>query len=178
MFDLTSARGIQREKQRQARPVTTVDHGGEKELHFPWKGAAIAVAAGVLVTSLLAISSSGRTFGSAVGPPDFNTSDARIIDDQSHVENGVDDSPWWEGRTWAGEIDTCVAATADAPGCEWLAGKLIHRRCELKTYQTFAAALAVGATFDVLHQEAVNEGDCRGGSETPVGGRDEPLRQE
>lgn len=75
---------------------------------------------------------------------------------------GVQQSrPWWEGRTWAGEIDVCVAATDDESGCQLLAGLLIHRRCELKMYQTFVAALSVGASFEALYQEAVEQGECQ-----------------
>lgn len=172
MLSATSARGIQQEKQGQADAAGR-HSGSERGFHFPWRRVAIAVAAGLLLILVLGISSPWSTSGSTTGPPGATPHDARAVDNHSHVENRVDGSPWWEGRTWAGEIDVCVTATADAPGCEWLAGKLIHLRCELKTYQTFAAALAVGASFDALHQEAVSEGDCRGGSKTSDGGRGE-----
>lgn len=75
--------------------------------------------------------------------------------------------PWWAGRTWAGEIDVCVEATDDESGCQWLAGLLIHRRCELKMFQTFAAALAVGASFEVLYDDAVRQGECQEVRELP-----------
>ena len=67
---------------------------------------------------------------------------------------------WYEGRTWAGEIDVCVAATNDAAGCQWLAGLLIHSRCELRVYQTFAAALSVGGSFEELQESAIQDGHC------------------
>ncbi|HUG32234.1 MAG TPA: hypothetical protein VMM14_05015 [Acidimicrobiia bacterium] len=79
---------------------------------------------------------------------------------------------WWEGRTWGGEIDVCAEATLDESGCQWLAGWLIHRRCELKTYQTFAAALFVGGSLTVLFDDAVLAGDCR--EERDVSSADTP----
>lgn len=63
--------------------------------------------------------------------------------------------------TWAEEIDVCVDATGDSPGCEWLAGLLIHRRCEVGSYQTFAAALSVGGSLGDLYKSAVEAGDCK-----------------
>lgn len=82
------------------------------------------------------------------------TSAARIAD----TENAT--RPWYEGRRWAGEIDVCVEATNDASGCQWLAGMLIHRRCELKIYQTFAAALFIGASFEAIYGDAIAKGEC------------------
>lgn len=63
-------------------------------------------------------------------------------------------------RSWASEIDVCVSATDDVPGCQWLAGLLIHRRCQMGIYQTFVAALSVGGAFEVVYEEAANSGDC------------------
>ena len=72
----------------------------------------------------------------------------------------IPEDSWYEGRTWAGEIDICVAATNDAAGCQWLAGLLIHSRCELRVYQTFAAALSVGGSFEELQESAIEDGYC------------------
>jgi hypothetical protein len=62
--------------------------------------------------------------------------------------------------TWATEIDVCVAATMDPSGCQWLAGLLIHRRCAMRTYQTLASGLAMGASFEVMYREAFDNGEC------------------
>lgn len=70
------------------------------------------------------------------------------------------DQPWYEGRTWAGEIDVCVEAINDISGCQWLAGLLIHRGCELKVYQTFASVLFMGGDFEAVYDDAVTQGDC------------------
>lgn len=77
--------------------------------------------------------------------------------------------PRHEGRRWAGEIDVCVEATSDASGCQWLAGMLIHRRCELKIYQTFAAALFVGASFEAIYGDAIAMGECAPRDDLEVG---------
>ncbi|MFV1961840.1 MAG: hypothetical protein ACC658_08395 [Acidimicrobiia bacterium] len=65
-----------------------------------------------------------------------------------------------EGATWGGQIEVCARATGDVPGCQWLAGLLIHRGCEIGTYQMFAAALSVGGSFDKVYGGAAEEGSC------------------
>jgi hypothetical protein len=70
------------------------------------------------------------------------------------------EEPPVEALTWRGEIAVCVGATDDVPGCQWLAGILIHRGCDLESYQTFAAALSVGGAFEPLYQNAVAGGGC------------------
>lgn len=163
MYNYRTPVGIQKEKihrfSRQAKDQPkqqTQDHRSDPfaRLFTPVKRHPIRklVAVGVLVVLLLAMSRPGRTSGSAVGLSDATTSNAPAVEEHSQAENGIGGSPWWEGRSWASEIDTCGAATDDTAGCQWLAGTLIHRRCELKTYQTFAAALTVGASFAALHQ--------------------------
>jgi hypothetical protein len=72
----------------------------------------------------------------------------------------ADEGPWWEGRTWDGDIDICVGVTGDDPGCQRLAVTLAERGCELTVYQTFVAALLAGAHLDTLYEGAVREGDC------------------
>lgn len=92
-------------------------------------------------------------------PPNITNSSVALNPETAGTQQS---EPWWEGRTWSGEIDVCVTATQDEPGCQWLAGLLMHRRCELKMYQTFAAALLVGAPFEGLYLDAVEQGACQG----------------
>lgn len=105
----------------------------------------------------LALILSGCSESEAMPP---NTIDGSVTPN-SEAAGTQQSEPWWEGRTWAGEIDVCVTATDDESGCQWLAGLLIHRRCELKMYQTFAAALSVGAPFAGLYRDAVEQGECQ-----------------
>lgn len=98
--------------------------------------------------------------GDLESPPPITTDTSQVAPSSEGAE-GQQSKPWWEGRTWAGEIEVCVKATEDESGCQWLAGLLIHRRCELKMYQTFAAALSVGAPFEGLYRDAVEQGECQ-----------------
>lgn len=78
------------------------------------------------------------------------------------TEGAVSDqeSPWWKGRTWEGEIDTCANAIGDVEGCRWLADTLRERGCALKTFETIAVGMSFGLSLDVLHAEAASSSDC------------------
>lgn len=126
--------------------------------------------AGALLLSLV-LTLSACSYVESTPPNTIDRSDDASSPEDTDVQQS---EPWWEGRTWAGEIDVCVTATDDESGCQWLAGLLIHSRCELKMYQTFAAALFVGASFEALYQDAVDDGECqgvRGVSSTEVSSR-------
>lgn len=117
----------------------------------------MSLGAGALLFSLVLTLSDCSSVESTL-PNTIDRSDDASSPEDTEAQQS---EPWWEGRMWAGEIDVCVTATDDEPGCQWLAGLLIHRRCELKMYQTFAAALFVGAPFDALYQDAVDRGECQ-----------------
>lgn len=69
-------------------------------------------------------------------------------------------SPWWEGRTWEGEVEICTGVFGDLEGCHWLANELEERGCALRTFQPIAVGMSFGLSLDVLHAEAANSGDC------------------
>lgn len=98
MFDVRSARAIQEEKLRQVGATKGLHQVDDEGFRFAWKRVAIAVATGVLLISLLAISGPGRPSGSSPSPPDATTSDVPVIDGHPRLGKSADGTALWEGR--------------------------------------------------------------------------------